>query len=51
MCEAYVEGQRLRNVLTQVFLDMETKIRIGIDNEATFVMVTKSTYNRRDKTH
>ncbi|RMX62449.1 hypothetical protein DD238_008264 [Peronospora effusa] len=48
-CEACMEGQGLRNVLIQVFLEMETKIRMGIDNQAAFVMATNPTYSRRTR--
>ncbi|RMX62417.1 hypothetical protein DD238_008195 [Peronospora effusa] len=44
-----MEGQGLRNVLIQVFPEMETKIRMGIDNQAAFEMATNRTYSRRTR--
>ena len=48
-CEACMEGQGLRNVLIQVFPEMETNISMGIDNQAAFVMTTNPTYSRRTR--
>ena len=39
-CEACMEGQGLRKLLIEVFSDMDTKYRLGIDNQAAFVMAT-----------
>lgn len=48
-CEACMEGQGLRNILTQVFPDLVTKVRMGIDNQAAYVMATNPTYSRRTR--
>ncbi|GMF55152.1 unnamed protein product [Phytophthora fragariaefolia] len=48
-CEACMEGQGLRNVLIEVFSMMKTENRLGIDNQAAFVMATNPTYNRRTR--
>ena len=47
--EACMEGQGLHNLLIEVFLDMDTKYRLGIDNQAAFVMATNPTYSRRTR--
>ena len=46
-CEACMEGQGLRDVLIEVLPELETKIRMSIDNQAAFVMATNPTYSRR----
>ncbi|KAE8981056.1 hypothetical protein PF011_g22184 [Phytophthora fragariae] len=48
-CEACMEAQGLRNVLIEVFPEMTTKLRQGIDNQAAFVMATNPTYSRRTR--
>lgn len=48
-CEACMDGQGLRNVLIEVFPQLETKFRMGIDNQAAFVMATNPTYSRRTR--
>ncbi|GMF43837.1 unnamed protein product [Phytophthora fragariaefolia] len=48
-CEACMEGQGLRNVLTEVFPMVKTEFRLGIDNQAVFVMATNPTYSRRTR--
>ncbi|GMF35188.1 unnamed protein product [Phytophthora fragariaefolia] len=48
-CEACMKGQGLRNVLIEVFSMMKTENRLGIDNQAAFVMATNPTYNRRTR--
>ncbi|POM75488.1 mitochondrial protein [Phytophthora palmivora] len=48
-CEACMDGQGLRNVLIEVFPELETKLRMGIDNQAAFVMATNPTYSRRTR--
>ncbi|OWZ21390.1 Integrase, catalytic core protein [Phytophthora megakarya] len=46
-CEACMEGQWLRNMLIPVFPDLETKVRMGINNQAAYAMATNPTYSRR----
>nr|CCA21002.1 copiatype polyprotein putative [Albugo laibachii Nc14] len=46
-CEACMGGQGLRNILLQVFADVKYIFRIGIDNQAAYVMATNPTYSRR----
>lgn len=48
-CEACIEGQGLRNLLIEVFSHMATNYRLGIDNQAAFVMATNPTYSRRTR--
>ncbi|GMF45058.1 unnamed protein product [Phytophthora fragariaefolia] len=48
-CEACMEGQGLRNDLIEVFSMMKTENRLGVDNQAAFVMATNPTYNRRTR--
>ncbi|OWY95986.1 Copia type Polyprotein [Phytophthora megakarya] len=48
-CEVCIEGQGLRNMLIQVFPDLETKVRMGIDNQPAYVVATNPTYSRRTR--
>ncbi|CCI10354.1 unnamed protein product [Albugo candida] len=42
-------GQGLRNVLLQVFSNVKPIFRMGVDNQAAYVMVTNPTYSRRER--
>ncbi|CAI5723245.1 unnamed protein product [Peronospora destructor] len=48
-CEACMEGQGLRTLLIEVFSYLAINYRLGIDNQAAFVMATNPTYSRRTR--
>ncbi|CAH0481201.1 unnamed protein product [Peronospora belbahrii] len=47
--EACMEGQGLRNLLIEEFSHIDTEYRLGIDNQAAFVMSTNPTYRCRTR--
>ncbi|POM64023.1 Hypothetical protein PHPALM_20512 [Phytophthora palmivora] len=48
-CEACMEGQSLRNIVTEVFPELQVNFTLEIDNQAAFMMTTNPTYSRRTR--